>query len=52
MGKTKYKTVKVPHTLQERFLKIQERFGYRSFNEFVVDAVRRLLDELEGVKKE
>ena len=35
-----YKSVKVPLTEYKEFLWIQPILGYRSFNEFVIEAVR------------
>jgi hypothetical protein len=45
-----YKQVGIPKIFFQRFLKFQPMLGYRSFSEFVVDAVRDkcLLAELKS----
>ena len=45
-----YRTVKLPEELVneiERLMKKHRRLGYRTIAEFVVDAVRRRIEELE-----
>lgn len=48
--KTEYKTTNLPAKLYEKIEKLirsYPEFGYRSVMEFVADAVRRRLEELE-----
>jgi hypothetical protein len=45
----KYRTVRVPENLVESILKIIEEkyeLGYRSHSEFIIDAVRRRVEQL------
>jgi antitoxin component of MazEF toxin-antitoxin module len=46
---SKYRTVRIPASLVETILKIIEdhkELGYRSHSEFIIDAVRRRVEEL------
>ncbi len=47
-GKSGYRTAKIPEELAEIVDKVVEskRYGYRSFNEFVVEAVRLRLRDM------
>jgi len=42
-----YTTVSIPKNLAERVREILTRAGYQSFAEFVRDAARRRLEEIE-----
>ena len=48
MPRAEYRTAKIPEELAQIIDKIVEekKYGYRSFNEFVVEAVRLRLREL------
>ena len=47
-----YRSVSIPEELVEKARKliIEQRLGYRSVSEFIIDALRRRIEELE--KKE
>ena len=50
-----YRTVRVPEELVEtvlRVIKEQKELGYRSHSEFIIDAVRRRVEELLKTNKE
>lgn len=45
----KYRTVRIPEDLVESILKIMDdrkELGYRSHSEFIIDAVRRRVEDL------
>lgn len=47
---TTYRTVKLPHDMIEKINKIREgrpELGYRSHTEFIVDSIRRRIEDLE-----
>lgn len=46
-GKTRWKTAAIPQDLYEKAEIVSRNHGYTSTNEFVKDAVRRRLEELE-----
>ncbi len=46
----RYRTVKLPEELVneiERIIKKHKRYGYRSIAEFVAEAIRRRIEEIE-----
>jgi metal-responsive CopG/Arc/MetJ family transcriptional regulator len=43
----RYATVKIPRAMTDKITKIGEHYGYRSVSEFVIDAARRRLEELD-----
>jgi len=48
-----YRTVRVPENLVETILKIIEKhkeLGYRSHSEFIIDAIRRRIEEFIDFK--
>jgi len=50
----KYRTIQIPDVMVEQILKemeINEDVYYRSHTEFVIDAVRRRLEELKEKRK-
>lgn len=48
MTTTKWKGVALPGELYELIAKIKDQYGYRSVNGFVVDSVRRRLEEFKA----
>jgi len=44
--KFEYVTVQIPKVLRDHFEKIREKYGYRSFAEFVIEAVRDKLEKM------
>ncbi|MBD3193697.1 MAG: CopG family transcriptional regulator [Candidatus Lokiarchaeota archaeon] len=50
-----YRTVRIPENLVETVLEIideRKDLGYRSHSEFIIDAVRRRVEELVDIKEE
>ncbi len=47
----KYAKVAIPIELIERARRVLTYSGYRSVNEFVIDSVRRRLEELERARE-
>jgi hypothetical protein len=45
--KLRYTSVKIPDTLTARIKDVSEQQGYRTVTEFVIDAARRRLEELD-----
>lgn len=43
-----YTTVSIPNYLAERIRRVHTKAGYQSMSEFVRDAARRRLEEIEG----
>ena len=46
-----YVSVKIPWQLRERFERIKDKHGYRTFAEFVIESIRLRLEQLEGEKE-
>jgi len=44
---TQYKKIGVPIVLFDRFWKVAGWFGYRSFSEMCIEAIREKIDNLE-----
>ncbi|TXT61276.1 MAG: hypothetical protein BAJALOKI2v1_40070 [Promethearchaeota archaeon] len=54
MPNTRYRTVRIPEALVDSILKIIEEkkeLGYRSHSEFIIDAVRRRVEDLLSDQK-
>jgi metal-responsive CopG/Arc/MetJ family transcriptional regulator len=52
---TKYRTVGIPDELIKEInkeLEISKEHGYRTHSEFIIDAIRRRLDEIRKLRKE
>ena len=50
--KEEYTSTAIPKKLKERInniIKSRKELGYRSVNEFVLDAIRRRLEEIEKI---
>lgn len=48
MNSASWETVKLPKELIEKIAKIYKDFGYASVPEFIRDAIRRRLEELDS----
>ena len=46
-----YAKVSIPRDMVERARRVLARHGYRSVSEFVIDSVRRRLEELERARE-
>ena len=51
MGSANWETVKIPKELAKKIETIREKYGYASVMEFIRDAVRRRLEEIEKMQK-
>jgi metal-responsive CopG/Arc/MetJ family transcriptional regulator len=44
---SEYRSLKIPSVLADRIDEIKKHAGYRTVSEFVIDAARRRLEEVE-----